>query len=70
MKKLDIEPKIFHVELTKEEVKLINHLTLEANKSKINNKYEKTNLELYVGTSRLLGIDINNDGTINRTDSF
>jgi len=64
MKHIINEPKTFTVELSKEEVQLIKDLTQNCN---TNAKERKISLALFVGTSRLLGYNMRDDGTSARS---
>jgi hypothetical protein len=58
----------FIVELTKEELEYIRNLSqnYQGNPENESNIEKKIRMNLFVGSSRLLGFDMNDDGSIKR----
>jgi len=68
MKLLPKEETTFNVELTKEEIMYIRSITQNSmvNPDEEDEGRKKLRLSLFVGASRILGFDVNDDGTTNR----
>lgn len=62
MKPLNIVPDTFKVELTRQEVEYIRNITQNSTKP----EDEDMRLRLFVGASRLLGYDMDDQGIIKR----
>ena len=71
MKLVPAEVNKFTVELTKEQVKYIKEFTQNSlvSPEEENKEEREIRLSLFVGASRILGVDMNDDGTINRSSS-
>jgi hypothetical protein len=70
MKEIKTPQTVFNVELTKKEIEYIRDITQNYYGEKLEDEYplEKTlRVSLFVGASRILGYNINDDGTLNRT---
>lgn len=65
MKHITPEITTFTVELTKDEVRAIQG-AMQNPPSHLSAKEKSIALDLFVGMSRLLGIAMNSDGTVNR----
>jgi|GEM_PF-3655252 len=63
-------PTTFTVELTKDEITLIREITQNALNINEDENQSKTRLSLFIGASKILGFDMNDDGSINRTSKL